>query len=177
MLFIFPSGTSSHLEKEHLWAFNLLTLYWNAAWEVIGQKLSSPMPNERKQLNKSHISVTAPLTDAIQEVGPISTTKHTESTFKVSYLAYLGSLWGSAVSGEKHQEPKMSCFNSCGTKELCVHNKTTVHIKWVKQTTECICILLFGSAAQYRFAVNEKHPHGPMTPKPFPQTGLLCKQA
>lgn len=47
------------------------------------------MPSERKQLNKSHISVTAPLTDAIQEVSPISTTRHTESTVKFSYPAYL----------------------------------------------------------------------------------------
>lgn len=37
------------------------------------------MPNERKQQNKSHISLAVPLTDAIQEVSPISTSRHTES--------------------------------------------------------------------------------------------------
>lgn len=40
--------------------------------------LNSLMPNERKQQNKSHISLAVPLTDAIQEVSPISTCRHTE---------------------------------------------------------------------------------------------------
>lgn len=41
--------------------------------------LNSLMPNERKQLNKSHILLAVSLTVAIQEVGPISTSRHTES--------------------------------------------------------------------------------------------------
>lgn len=41
--------------------------------------LNSLMPNERKQQNKSQVSLAAPLTDAIQEVSPISTTRHTQS--------------------------------------------------------------------------------------------------
>ena len=41
--------------------------------------LNSLVPNERKQQNKSHISLAVPLTDAIQEVSPISTSRHTES--------------------------------------------------------------------------------------------------
>lgn len=40
--------------------------------------LNSLVPNERKQQNKSHISLAAPLTDAIQEVSPISATRHTQ---------------------------------------------------------------------------------------------------
>lgn len=39
--------------------------------------LNSLVPNEKKQLNKSHISLAVPLTDAIQEVGPISSQKAT----------------------------------------------------------------------------------------------------
>lgn len=41
--------------------------------------LNSPMPNEKKQQNKSCILLAVPLTDAIQEVSPISTSRHTES--------------------------------------------------------------------------------------------------
>lgn len=40
---------------------------------------NSLMPNERKQQNKSYISLAVPLTDAIQEVSPISTSRRTES--------------------------------------------------------------------------------------------------
>lgn len=43
--------------------------------------------------------------------------------------------------------------NSCDTKETdlsVVQNEIMVHIKWVKQATECICIPVFGSAAQRR---------------------------
>ena len=49
--------------------------------------LNSLMPNERKQ-NKSHIALTALLTDAIQEVSPISTTRHNQSTVKISYPVF-----------------------------------------------------------------------------------------
>lgn len=41
--------------------------------------LNSLMPNDRKQLNKSCISLAVPWTDAIQEVSPISSSRHTET--------------------------------------------------------------------------------------------------
>lgn len=58
--------------------------------------LNSLMPNERKQQNKSHISLAVPLRDAIQEVSPISSCRHTEShaVFPVSC-----SLQGCVVEG------------------------------------------------------------------------------
>lgn len=67
--------------------------------------LNSLMPNERKQQNKSPIILAEPLTDAIQEVGPISTSRHTESPAvfhsQVSQpYPTLQSLQGSVVEGE-----------------------------------------------------------------------------
>lgn len=59
---------------------------------------NSLMPNERKQLNKSYISLVVPLTDAIQEVGPIS--RLAESPASQLAFPTLWSLQGSVVEGE-----------------------------------------------------------------------------
>lgn len=140
--------------------------------------LNSLMPNERKQLNKSHWAV--PLTDAIQEVGPISTRRRTEKGLLGFAVKFPHAMFSAGLCRQgRTNRGKLYCplfstslnlllrfsqfattrklnFRSEETKQPCsvtgIASSRGRHLKWVKQATESICIPLFGSSCSRRDA-------------------------